>query len=102
MNCEKMVIRGHLIQGIFDSYGSPHAFLQIRCLGNVGILPLGCCVKLHFPLESCLKKTLASNYVDQFFILIYIESKKKQEIFMTNLEVLRQIITATSASAADC
>jgi hypothetical protein len=59
-----------------ESYESPHAN---KMLGNVGIPHLGCCVKLHLPFESCLKKTLASNYVDQFFILIYIESKKARD-----------------------
>jgi hypothetical protein len=71
-------------------------------LGNVGNIPhLGCCVKLHLSLESCLKKTLASNYVDEFFILIYIESKKAR-VCHDKPGSVALIITITSASVVDC
>jgi hypothetical protein len=59
-----MVIRGHLIQGILDSYESPHAN---KMLGNAGIPHLGCCVKLHLPLQSCLKENAGIQLCGSIF-----------------------------------
>jgi hypothetical protein len=105
MNCEEMVI----YKRPFDSrhlrflgLWKPTCISANKMLGNVGNIPhLGCCVKLHLPLESCLKKTLASNYVDQFFILISIESKKAR-VCHDKPGSVALIITITSASVVDC